>query len=56
MLPSRNDQEEEALMSRVILLIFLILSPAYVYSQQPGPTLHYEVVSIHEARLLQTGL
>jgi len=48
MLPSRNDQEEEALMSRVILLIFLILSPAYVYSQPSSITLRYEVVSIHE--------
>ena len=55
MLPSRNDQEEEALMSRVILLIFLILSPAYVYSQQPGPTLHYEVVSIHEGQIAPDG-
>jgi len=48
MLPGRNYQEEEAWMSRVVLLIFLILSSAYVYSQQPAPTLRYEVVSIHE--------
>jgi len=37
-------------MSRIILLVFLILSSASVYSQQAVTSLHYEVVSIHESR------
>jgi len=55
MLPSRNYQKEETLMSRVILLIFLVSSTTFIDSQQPGPALHYEVVSIHEGQPAPDG-